>query len=201
MNTDDLALQPHDCKPIFKHAKKMRRLNRRGKVYGRISTYYFSIPILEGQEIHEKQVRLGRMSDITRADACKKADEIFAHYKETGKFPWAPRHDLPRDVSRIANPERRSWYVQKYAEQNGKCAICEQEKPHLYIDHCHKTSQLRGLLCTRCNTAIGQLMDDPAIIRKAADYVEHFRHALNTAAANGEQSAKVEIGPIVKPLE
>jgi 5-methylcytosine-specific restriction endonuclease McrA len=39
--------------------------------------------------------------------------------------------------------------------QGGKCAICKKPqsdfKHRLSLDHNHKTGQLRGLLCYRCN--------------------------------------------------
>lgn len=44
-------------------------------------------------------------------------------------------------------------------EQAGVCAICGQDKPahmkNLHVDHCHATGTLRGLLCDRCNMALG----------------------------------------------
>lgn len=59
--------------------------------------------------------------------------------------------------------------------QSGKCAIC-RKKPEegalLQVDHCHKTGRIRGLLCWRCNRAIGYLMDSPRFARSAADYLE-----------------------------
>jgi Recombination endonuclease VII len=41
-----------------------------------------------------------------------------------------------------------------------------------HIDHDHVTGTVRGVLCFTCNAALGQLQDDPAIIRRAAAYVE-----------------------------
>lgn len=35
----------------------------------------------------------------------------------------------------------------------------------------HETGRIRGMLCSPCNTGIGLLRDDPAIIRKAAEYL------------------------------
>ena len=63
------------------------------------------------------------------------------------------------------------------ASQGGHCAICPSEDSdikgrRLHVDHCHKTKRVRGLLCTRCNLAIGQMLDDPALLRRAADYLE-----------------------------
>lgn len=42
-----------------------------------------------------------------------------------------------------------------FAKQSGKCAICgkpeSEMKMRMALDHSHKTLQLRGLLCYRCN--------------------------------------------------
>ena len=58
--------------------------------------------------------------------------------------------------------------------QNGQCIICE--KPFISpsdacVDHNHKTGEVRGLLCHRCNCGIGYLNDDPKIMAKAIEYV------------------------------
>lgn len=62
--------------------------------------------------------------------------------------------------------------------QQGRCAICDKSIDlSASIDHCHKTGVVRGLLCGMCNRAIGQLLDCPTIIRRAASYIEkHRRH-------------------------
>jgi hypothetical protein len=70
-------------------------------------------------------------------------------------------------------------YDRMLADQKGVCAICgRSDNPgmtRLAIDHCHTTKKIRGLLCTCCNQAIGQLKDSPELLRRAADYLEaHF---------------------------
>lgn len=53
------------------------------------------------------------------------------------------------------------------------------------IDHCHTTNQVRGLLCTHCNLALGLLKDDAERIVGLADYLQGFAatstHALKEA--------------------
>jgi hypothetical protein len=51
------------------------------------------------------------------------------------------------------------------------CPICLKNKP-AHIDHDHETGRIRGVPCFTCNAAIGQLRDDPVIMRRAAAYVE-----------------------------
>jgi|SRR5688572_12296335 len=59
--------------------------------------------------------------------------------------------------------------------QNGGCLLCR--KPcrtgrDLAVDHDPKTGTIRGLLCLSCNTALGNLNDDPGLLRRAALYLE-----------------------------
>lgn len=66
------------------------------------------------------------------------------------------------------------------ASQDGKCAICVRVMRTVgpsgfdreYVDHCHATGRVRGLLCGRCNTSIGHFNDDPVLLMAAARYVE-----------------------------
>ena len=74
-------------------------------------------------------------------------------------------------------------YKAKLAEQNGVCAICEQlpipdrtgRAYILSVDHDHSNNMIRGLLCKNCNPALGFFKDNPDYLRKAADYIEHWR--------------------------
>lgn len=64
-------------------------------------------------------------------------------------------------------------YANMYEEQNGKCAICDEKKDVLCVDHCHTTSKVRGLLCHQCNQAIGLLSDDIGRLNNAIRYLCH----------------------------
>jgi Recombination endonuclease VII len=52
-------------------------------------------------------------------------------------------------------------YNQMLRDQNGLCARCEKPsdgmKIRLSVDHCHRTSVVRKLLCAPCNTYLGRL--------------------------------------------
>lgn len=67
------------------------------------------------------------------------------------------------------------------SSQNNGCAVCGKPETakhqggkvrDLAVDHCHTTGKVRGLLCTKCNTALGLLEDSQEIIMKLFHYVE-----------------------------
>ena len=65
----------------------------------------------------------------------------------------------------------------KLAEIQGGCGICGTKKPGgryntWNVDHCHHTGKVRGVLCWECNAGIGKLKDDPALLRRAIQWLE-----------------------------
>jgi len=56
-------------------------------------------------------------------------------------------------------------------EQDHCCLICRKKK-RLVIDHDHKTGKIRGLLCIRCNQALGLFGDDMDGVKRAYRYLE-----------------------------
>lgn len=66
-----------------------------------------------------------------------------------------------------------------FGQQEGRCPICcdvLDRGKGTHVDHSHISTVIRGLLCGRCNVAIGMLRDDPLLMRAAARYLE--RHAM-----------------------
>lgn len=59
--------------------------------------------------------------------------------------------------------------------QKHRCLICRIHKDELtrglVVDHCHDTGKVRGLLCQRCNTAIGMIDDSPQMCARASMYL------------------------------
>lgn len=68
--------------------------------------------------------------------------------------------------------------------QDGLCCICRcpetlidhrTKRPRrLAVDHRHDTGAVRGLLCAKCNKAIGLLKENPRTLLAACDYL--LRH-------------------------
>lgn len=75
-------------------------------------------------------------------------------------------------------------YDQIFTQQNGACAVCKQSETriehrskakyirYLSVDHDHETGQIRALLCSDCNTALGLLKEDTKRIQALLDYLK-----------------------------
>ncbi len=62
------------------------------------------------------------------------------------------------------------------ADQGGVCAICHADNPQRKnsdwsIDHCHTTGRVRGILCTPCNTMLGNARDNKQTLANAIQYL------------------------------
>lgn len=67
-------------------------------------------------------------------------------------------------------------YNKLFAEQEGKCPICNKHQSELKImlsvDHNHKTGEIRNLLCSNCNFLLGMANDNIEILKNAIKYLE-----------------------------
>lgn len=64
--------------------------------------------------------------------------------------------------------------IDRYQRQEECCAICNKyiDISESAIDHNHKTDEFRGVLCKKCNRALGLFEDSPLILKKAIDYLK-----------------------------
>lgn len=77
-------------------------------------------------------------------------------------------------------------YEELLKSQEYKCKICgvfHTKAPHgtLCVDHCHKTNTIRGLLCSKCNAALGHFNDNVHVLANAIEYLKEKDHQLPAA--------------------
>jgi ferredoxin len=100
-------------------------------------------------------------------------DRIREYHRRTRERTW---NSGGRERQYFANQKYR-WGLTE-AEfnamreaQDGKCLLCGQVKK-LCVDHSHLTGRIRGLLCIRCNAALGHLVgDDPDNVDRIREYL------------------------------
>lgn len=71
-------------------------------------------------------------------------------------------------------------------KQANVCKIClgvNNDNRPLYVDHCHKTNKIRGLLCHYCNSMLGMAKDCVSTLEAAIIYLQ---------AAEGAQTLTIE---------
>ena len=108
---------------------------------------------------------------------CK--SELYYEYKK--KYPERIKQYISRaHKMQIGLTEKQ--YDELYQKQKGGCAICGLEETdknqhgvkRLAIDHDHNTTMVRGLLCAKCNRALGLLDVDnrgALILQRAIEYL------------------------------
>jgi len=69
-------------------------------------------------------------------------------------------------------------------KQNNRCAICESTNPKgrksgrgggvdvFYVDHDHKTGNVRGLLCNICNRTMGYVGENSNVLEEMIKYLQ-----------------------------
>lgn len=99
--------------------------------------------------------------------------EYSRRYYQNNKQKWVdnrkPPTDEQRDLTRRWSFEYRLKTVYGMSrveydallnKQQGRCAVCGTKEvkgiaKQMHVDHCHVSGKIRGLLCMRCNTALG----------------------------------------------
>src|SRR5262245_38575161 len=106
-----------------------------------------------------------------------------AHCQEPVPYKSGRRRYCSNECQLAAQRDRSRWRVKGLEEDPGSrgiCALCRAVGRRLDIDHDHRCCPgeracgecFRGMLCRSCNVGLGLFQDDPALLRKAARYIE-----------------------------
>lgn len=120
-----------------------------------------------------------------REERNRKSRERYANDPEYRARVKAQAKAAPSQLPENRKPSRlkesfgitMDQYMEMKNAQDGKCAICGKEEKgstrvsHLFVDHCHNTGTIRGLLCNNCNFGLGHFKDSVELLLKAASYL------------------------------
>lgn len=128
----------------------------------------------EGKEnnIKEYQQKYYQTYKVSKKENLKEYRQMY--YKNNKEF--LTQCNYIRSLKREYNitPEE---YNTLFINQKGCCAICGRHqselKQKLFVDHDHNTNAVRGLLCIKCNFALGYMNDDTALLESAIKYLNN----------------------------
>ncbi|MFI6601052.1 endonuclease VII domain-containing protein [Nonomuraea sp. NPDC050536] len=158
------------CKACFqgRHAKSYRR---RAAAAGKVVRERLEVP--EGQKFCPRCAEIKPREEFGRNRATK--DGLTSYCK--------PCHTVVMREIKIKNHGSERNYLLKHrygiteedfermlAIQGGLCAIC-RVVPGTFVDHCHDTGKVRGILCFNCNNGLGHFRDNEADLQLAALYL------------------------------
>lgn len=180
----------HSTKMCSIECKKMGRYKSIRKYYERVV-----VPKLPGprpiQTEEEKKQKLKEFNNSPERKAYMKNYRNLPGVKDREKESAKRYYLKNRHVEKNGHLKRTfnitlEQYNEMLVMQNNVCAICEKEETKVFkktgkindlaVDHCHKTGNIRGLLCWRCNTAIGRFEDSIELLQNAVAYLEKHRN-------------------------
>jgi hypothetical protein len=132
--------------------------------------------------------KITQVDEINKRGKCSSCGISTVYKRDTGTWQGWACENARKYRARVAGlVARYGLSLEKYGEilsvQEGVCFICKdppEENSVLVVDHDHSCCPgkektcgtcIRGLLCGKCNSALGYFRDDPELMERAAQYV------------------------------
>jgi len=149
-------------------SKKLRLPNGHPHEKGRVCTSCGKFKDPSQYSLERDRRSFGGIAMRSKCKPCNEHRKYKAFIKRTYDITW-------------------ETYEQIFDDQDGKCAICKSKissnrTSRLFVDHCHDTGKVRGLLCSSCNHGLGLFKDSATILKSAIKYLqagEDYRPSLN----------------------
>lgn len=121
--------------------------------------------------------------DVYKNKVCKKCQYQWQQkYESKDKEKWVQYRIKKRAIRTLEEFDVTQYeYNLMLEKQSYRCKICHKHESmvdnrrskirRLSIDHCHETGQIRGLLCGKCNMAIGLLKHSIETLNSAIIYL------------------------------
>lgn len=163
------------CKKISEFSKNGKVCKSCKKTYDReyvLKNYNKKkLQCLEYNKTHKEEKK--RYDIDYRKNNSEKRANWKLERKVSGKSYLEARKSFIKRKYKITLEE----YEELLSKQNNKCLICGNESSRhknsiLYIDHCHTSGKIRGLLCHHCNCGLGNFMDNTFLLEKAIEYLK-----------------------------
>lgn len=128
------------------------------------------------------------------------AKERYLKRKLNGKIlPYDPIKDKFKKIKYKYNLSEKEYNDLKDLQKDS-CAICSTKTDKLVVDHCHATNLTRGLLCQKCNYALGFFKDSQEFIFLAQEYLK-TNYSMNNAKLQIYHILKTKLSNLYKEFK
>ncbi len=114
--------------------------------------------------------------EILSKEKDRREDPVFREKRNAQAREHRKNNRLHYSIMQAASDFGISYEEASELRSRKCCEICGSESSrkgdNLAIDHCHSTGKVRGVLCTRCNNAIGNFSDNIALLERAINYLK-----------------------------
>jgi hypothetical protein len=172
--------------PLFTHVRKVNKLGESYIYYNPVcrkcknkaQNDYLKLP--ENAEKRKNKInkqsrnRTNRMmNDAEYAERITKRNQV-----------WRDKNrDKINDYYKKNKSQRKSHLKNTYgitleqfdeivSSQNNRCPICDNPTIEFAVDHCHRTGDIRGIICNYCNSGLGYFKDDIKALEGAIRYLQ-----------------------------
>jgi hypothetical protein len=127
--------------------------------------------------VKETRRRNAAHPELVREQRAARYASEMDEAKQAARDYYADNAEHCKEVQRRGHYRRKYGCTPEFKErllhsQGGACAICgSAAETTWHLDHEHGTGRIRGVLCQRCNLALGLFGDDPSVCASAADYL------------------------------
>jgi hypothetical protein len=128
------------------------------------------------------EARPGERQQYQKDYRAQRREGLLEQQRARGKADYAANPDkyrMRRQSAKLRKygltPEQHAAILQR---QEHQCPICERFLAYptvASIDHSHATGTVRGVLCRRCNTALGLLEESMDNLERALEYLSMAR--------------------------
>lgn len=148
-----------------------------------LDSYHSSIGTADGRQSRCKECKLAgnlawrkanknKVAESKRGYAIRNREAMRKYQKEYRALRGAEAAEYRR---RWNLATRYSLTIEDFTRllesQGGCCAVCGRKGGRQVVDHDHDTGEVRGILCVRCNVAIGSLGDSVEGLMRAVRYL------------------------------
>ncbi|WP_422097507.1 endonuclease VII domain-containing protein [Variovorax sp.] len=119
---------------------------------------------------YQQEYRAAKREQLLEAQRVRSRENYASN-----KAAYRARQRRQRVARYGLTPEQLTAILQR---QEHQCPICQRflsEATVPSIDHCHVTNSVRGVLCRRCNSALGMLEESPSNVERALEYLSMSR--------------------------